>query len=149
MSARSEHIAFDLGPYDGLGPRSRRETVDANDPAMFSERVEMLERTGRRLGRLLGELDDIDADIERLDRILFMPELDEELRHRLLGEIDIAVSTYNLLRDAAAGMYRQLVLQREDCGFREHEVLRRLYPVPDVHQLGEPDDFAQLVPTTE
>ena len=62
MSARSEHIAFDLGPYDGLGPRSRRETVDANDPAMFSERVEMLERTGRRLGRLLGELDDIDAE---------------------------------------------------------------------------------------
>lgn len=149
MSARNELFAGDFSVPDGFGSRRTHKTVRASDPELFTERLDMLERTGRRLGRLLTELEEVDADIERLDRILFIPELEDELRHRLLGEIDVAVTTYNQLRDAAAGLYRQVVMQREDSGFRDHDVLRRLYPVPDVHQLGEPDDFAQLIPTSE
>ena len=107
---------------------------------LLAARMVALDRTGKRLSRLIDELNGINEDLDRLDQILFAPGISEDARQDLLAEIDLAVGAYNHLREASSGAYRQLILQREGCGFRSHEVLRHAYPIPELHQ-PLPEDF--------
>jgi hypothetical protein len=111
---------------------------EAWEDGLLAERLRALDRTGQRLGRIIDELKEINDELERLDQILFVPGLPEQIRRDVLADMDLSVGTYNHLRDAASEVYRQLVLQRECCGFRSHAVLRECYPIPELHaELGE------------
>ncbi|MCC6749744.1 MAG: hypothetical protein IT371_18910 [Deltaproteobacteria bacterium] len=107
--------------------------VTTLDPVvLLEERMGALDRTGQRLERILDEMGTLEKDLDRLDQTLFLPGLSELTREELLDEMDLGVAAYNHLREAAAGAYRQLIVQREACGFRHHEVVRRCYAIPEL-----------------
>ncbi|MCB9557571.1 MAG: hypothetical protein H6707_15795 [Deltaproteobacteria bacterium] len=101
---------------------------------LYSDRLGALDRASSRLGRLIDELEGINSDLDHLDEMLFVPDLPDEVRRGLLAEMDIAVGAYNHLRDATTESYRQLILLRECCGFRNHDVVRRCFPIPELHE---------------
>jgi hypothetical protein len=113
------------------GPRPPRSEAWV-DPALLDHQAQAIDRTSRRLGRLLEELRELEAELDELDRRSRSDELCEEARAGLTGELELAVDSYNHLREAADCALRQLVLERESCGFRGHEVLARCYPIPDL-----------------
>ncbi len=102
------------------------------DPELLEEQARSMDRTGRRLVRLLDELRELEAELDELDRRSRSDGLAEETRAGLCGELDLAIDAFNHLREAADCALRQLVLERESCGFRRHEVLERCYPIPDL-----------------
>ncbi len=110
------------------------QVSDTGDQSLFRERLASLDRTGKRLARLIAELNEINEELDGLDQMLFVPGLPDGARQELLAEMDLAVGAYNHLRDAASESYRLLVLQRESCGFRNHQVLRLCYPIPELHE---------------
>jgi predicted nuclease with TOPRIM domain len=93
----------------------------------LEERAAIIDRAGQRLERLLVELGELEHELERLDEGYRLPNLPSEVRAELRAEIELSVGAYNHLRSAAEAVFRQLVLERERCGFRGHEVLERCY----------------------
>jgi hypothetical protein len=101
------------------------------DPEQLEAQARAMDRTGRRLARLLDELRELETELDELDQRCHGDGLAEAIRGGLSAELELAVDAYNLLRESAERTLQQLVLERESCGFRGHEVLERCYPLPD------------------
>ena len=115
-----------------LEPTPRPPRLAARvDSELLEEQARSMDRTGRRLGRMIEELKELEAELDQLDQRSRSDTLSDEARGGLTSELELAVEAYNLLRECAERTLQQLVLERESCGFRGHEVLERCYPIPD------------------
>jgi hypothetical protein len=108
---------------------------------LLEERVRSIDRTGQRLERLLGEMQELTEELDRLEIALCLPGLNDEFRSGVEVEIDIATDAFNHLREAAAGAFRQLIHQRERCGFRGHAAVERCYPIPELRLPLTPEPY--------
>jgi hypothetical protein len=102
------------------------------DPGELLElRSSTVVRTGARLERLLKEMGEIEHEIDQLDISLRIPGLEDDDRSQVYDEIGLLVDGFNCLRDAASDTLRLLILEREELGFREHQMVRSSFRIPD------------------
>ncbi len=99
---------------------------------LLEERAGAIGRAGKRLGRILAEMKELEQELDRMELTIFIPGISAEMLQEIQTEIDLSVDAYNHLREAAAYAYRQLILLREACGFRGHEMVQRCYPIPEL-----------------
>jgi len=91
-------------------------------------KAETLGRAGERLEVALAELAEQDR---RLDRLLAAGEPDGARDERLARETEAR----NRLRDEAARLSQQLIIQREALGLVRHGLVGEQYPVPPRRRL--------------
>jgi hypothetical protein len=92
-------------------------------------KAEALGRVGERLDAVLAELRALDHRLdERLAAAAVPPAM-------LAAELE----TRNRLRDEAARLAHQLIIQREAVGFRRHSLVDERYPIPPRRTVGTPD----------
>jgi len=99
---------------------------------LLEERAGAIGRASERLGRILAEMNELAQELDRMELTIYIPGISTEMCQEIQTEIDVSVDAYNHLREAAAYAYRQLILLRESCGFRGHELVQRCYPIPDL-----------------
>lgn len=112
--------------------RSRRDELGEALGRVESEirqaKAEALGRVGERLDQILGALARIDQQLEQTRMSVVAGSVE---CHRLAA--DVAVR--NQLRDAAARLVRDLIIQREAIGIVHHTMVRKRYPVPPPYRL--------------
>jgi hypothetical protein len=108
---------------------------------LLQERAGAIGRTGARLNRILTEMTDLERELDRMSLTLHLPGLSLEVREDIRAEMDLSISEYNHLRQAAAEAYRQLIHQRESCGFRGHELVQQCFPIPDLLLTSDVPDY--------
>jgi hypothetical protein len=108
---------------------------------VLEERVRSIDRTSQRLERLLREMQELADELDRLEIALCLPGIPHAFRTGVEVELDISTDAFNHLREAAAGAYRQLIHQRECCGFRGHAVVERCYPIPELRLPLTPEPY--------
>ena len=102
---------------------NRGESVRRIEQEIRRAKAEALGRTGERLEAALGVLADLDG---RLDRLVASLAVDAGARPRVAETLEAR----NRLRDEAARLRQQLVIQREAIGVFRHGPVAERYPVP-------------------
>ena len=116
----------DLARAAGDPARRRADRLATTDREIRQAQAEALGRTGERLQGLLDRLARLDRHLDALvdaeagaDAV---PPGGEPLR--------MAMETRNRLRDEAARVRHQLIIQREALGLVRHTPVEQCYPVP-------------------
>lgn len=110
---------------------ARRETLGRVEEEIRREKAEALGRVGERLTELLGQLRDLGRRIDDLERARAGGG-DPEGAARLEAEIE----RFNRLREGAARLVHDLIIQREAVGFRRHTLILQSYPIPPRRSLA-------------
>jgi hypothetical protein len=108
--------------------RTREEAWRRVEGEIFEAKAQALGRVGERLDLLLERLREVDRRLDVLaDRPSRGDALDgEATRGRVRHELDVRTR----LRDEAARLVRDLIIQREAIGLRFHAPVRERYPIP-------------------
>jgi hypothetical protein len=102
---------------------NRGESLQRTEREIRQAKAEALGRVGERLEDALARLAELDG---RLDRLLAALGADGGRDPRVARELEAR----NRLRDDAARLHQQLIIQREAIGVFQHGVVTERYPVP-------------------
>jgi hypothetical protein len=102
---------------------SRGESVRRTEQEIRQAKAEALGRTGERLEAVLAELAGLDRQLDAwLADARPGPAPDERLARQTAAR--------NRLRDEAARLHQQLIIQREAIGLVRHRSVEEQYPIP-------------------
>jgi hypothetical protein len=111
----------------------RRDQLAKVEREIRQAQAEALGRLGERLQALLDRVAAMDRD---LDAVTLAPGAGQDLAAASAGRREAEVR--NRLRDEAARLRHDLIIQREALGLRRHAEVEQCYPVPARRPWGPP-----------
>jgi hypothetical protein len=111
---------------------SKNPILFRSPDTLFLERTGAISRASEQLERFLAELEALERELDRLQLTLDNPTQLPQVLKETQTEMDLLIDEYNHLREAAANNLRRLIHLRESCGFRQHDLLQRCFPIPEL-----------------
>ncbi len=104
---------------------------------LLREKAAVLSRAGFAVDEVIGQLKEIDREIE--DKMSLLMSCDwndcstEESQKRKLicDELNCNIDKFNALHQKAHLQYYYLIVTREALGLRRHEMIREIYRIPE------------------
>jgi hypothetical protein len=111
---------------------------------LLREKAAVLSRAGMAVDEAIQELIRVDNEIEikksHLNSLDCNDNASDLLQKKLLirEEINISIDKFNTIHEKAQTQYYYLIVTREALGLRRHEMIKKIYRIPDKKEKYRP-----------
>jgi hypothetical protein len=104
---------------------------------LLQEKAAVLSRAGMAVDDAIGRLMSIDREIEIKKSLLYSLHCNDDTsqllqkKQLICEEINFSIEKFNTLHQKAELQYYYLIVTREALGLRRHEMVQKIYRIPD------------------
>jgi hypothetical protein len=120
-----------------LSQKTKNDRQDNLIEELLREKAAVLSRAGFAVEEAIKKLISIDREVEEKKSLFNFSERDDLASQRakdkqlICEEINISIDKFNAFHQQAQTQYYYLIVTREALGLRRHEMIQKIYRIPD------------------